>query len=73
MPAKKNANPTQAVLADFKVGVDNAIFSVDIALNRLVSFAGDAARRTLLRALVPTWNLGAARRILRKRRLSNAV
>ncbi len=36
MPVKKNADPTQAVLADFKVGVDNAIFSVDIALNRLL-------------------------------------
>jgi 8-oxo-dGTP diphosphatase len=36
MPAKKNADPTQAVLADFKVGVDNAIFSVDITLNRLL-------------------------------------
>jgi 8-oxo-dGTP diphosphatase len=36
MPAKKNADPTQAVLADFKVGVDNAIFSVDIVLNRLL-------------------------------------
>ncbi len=36
MPAKKNADHTQTVLADFKVGVDNAIFSVDIALNRLL-------------------------------------
>jgi 8-oxo-dGTP diphosphatase len=34
MPAKKPCNST--VLADFKVGVDNAIFSVDIALNRLL-------------------------------------
>jgi 8-oxo-dGTP diphosphatase len=34
MPAKKPADPS--VLADFKVGVDNAIFSVDIALNRLL-------------------------------------
>jgi 8-oxo-dGTP diphosphatase len=34
MPAKKHADPT--VLADFKVGVDNAIFSVDTALNRLL-------------------------------------
>ncbi len=36
MPAKKNLDLTQTVLADFKVGVDNAIFSVDIALNRLL-------------------------------------
>jgi 8-oxo-dGTP diphosphatase len=34
MPAKKNAH--SSVLADFKVGVDNAIFSVDTALNRLL-------------------------------------
>jgi 8-oxo-dGTP diphosphatase len=34
MPAKKNAH--SPVLADFKVGVDNAIFSVDTALNRLL-------------------------------------
>jgi 8-oxo-dGTP diphosphatase len=34
MPVKKHADPS--VLADFKVGVDNAIFSVDIALNRLL-------------------------------------
>jgi 8-oxo-dGTP diphosphatase len=34
MPVKKPADPS--VLADFKVGVDNAIFSVDIALNRLL-------------------------------------
>jgi 8-oxo-dGTP diphosphatase len=34
MPVKKHADPS--VLADFKVGVDNAIFSVDTALNRLL-------------------------------------
>ncbi|MCU0524343.1 MAG: NUDIX hydrolase [Elainella sp. Prado103] len=33
---RKSANPSLAQLADFKVGVDNVIFSVDTAQNRLL-------------------------------------
>jgi 8-oxo-dGTP diphosphatase len=35
-PSKASVQPDAPVLADFKVGVDNAIFSVDTALNRLL-------------------------------------
>ncbi len=61
------------ILEDFKVGVDNVIFSVDTGQNRLLVLLVKRKEETLYRDLEFTRNFSSKKRIFRGCRLSDFI